>query len=187
MDTSHARKARKHKTVVFLCGSSGTGKTTSRDSILRDVKLKTSYVYLNIDMMRDKVKTYPELQTIAFRAMKEGYNLVWDKTCRNIQDTQNEIKAFKEHGYKTIFVMLYADLDTILKRLSSRTEQHVPEEIAKQIFKELSRKAERYMNNPNIDELYLYNNDHSLKLIYHRSKKAVYCISPDSEFYFDVC
>jgi hypothetical protein len=181
------RRHKKHKTAVFLCGSSGAGKTSSLETILKDVKLKSSYAYLNIDTMRDKIKSYKELQETAFHIMKEGYNLVWDKTCRNVKDTTHEISEFKKSGYKTIGVIVYAELDTILARLSKRTEQPISEEIAKGIFNELSRKAEKYMNDPNIDELFLYNNDHTLKLIYFKGKKEVHCLSPNSKFYFNVC
>lgn len=173
----------KHKVALFLCGTAGSGKTSSLQHILRDVKLTTTYVYINVDLFRDKVKNYYDVQELAYRAMKDGYSIVWDKTCRNTGDTMREIQEFKKHGYRTITAMLYVSLNTALDRVSKRTTQEVPEDVVRSIFRELSKKAERYMGIA--DEVFLYNNEHTLTLLFHREKKEITCVS-NSKFYFDV-
>lgn len=175
----------KHKIALFLCGSSGTGKTSSVNRVIEDAGLRTTFVYLNADKLRDTVRSYEALQELAFRIMKEGYSIVWDKTCRNVGETQKEIMEFKKHGYKTILSMLYANVDTVVKRVSSRTEQPIPEDVVRRIFRELRSKAERYLET-DVDELFLYNNDRTLTLIFHKNKKHVTCLSPKTKFYFDI-
>lgn len=183
--TKGVRKS-KDKIAIFICGSSGTGKTTSRDALIKDAGLKRTFVYLNIDDNRDIISTYTELQKVAYRVIEDGYNLVWDKTCRNTQEVLEELAILKKHNYTTIVSMVYAELGTVLKRVSLRTQQPIEKDIAKGIYSELKRKAHRYMESPHVDEIFLYNNQSTLKLVYHKEDKEVECISPESNFYFDL-
>ena len=183
--TKGVRKT-KHKTVLFLCGSAGTGKTSSVQHVLRDAKLSTTFVYLNVDQLRDHITKYKQLQDLAYQIMKDGYNLVWDKTCRNVGDGLSELEQFKKHGYRTIVSMLYAELDTVVDRVAKRVNQPVPEDIVREIYQNLEDAAPRYLNKSFIDEVFLYNNEHTLKLMFHRQKKQIQCHSPDTKFYFDV-
>ena len=175
----------KHKVALFLCGSSGTGKTSSVKRVIEDAGLRTTFVYLNADQVRDTIKSYSALQETAFHIMKEGYSIVWDKTCRNTGETQKELVEFKKHGYKVVLAMIYANVDTVVKRVSKRVEQPIPEHIVRSIFRELRFKAERYLET-DVDELLLYNNDRTLTLIFRKDKKHVTCLSPKTKFYFDI-
>lgn len=183
--TKGVRKS-KDKIAIFICGSSGTGKTTSKDTLIKDAGLTRTFVYLNLDDNKDIIKTYAELQKVAYRVIEDGYNIVWDKTCRNTRDIFDELMVLKKKNYKTVISMVYAELGTVLKRVSLRTHQPVPPVILKSIYDELKRKAHRYMESPHVDEIFLYNNQNTLKLIYHKEDNEVECISPESKFYFDL-
>jgi hypothetical protein len=59
-------------------------------------------------------------------------------------------------------------------------------DIAHEVHEFFKTKAERYMTLPNIDELYLYNNETEFNLLLSKKKKKVMCSDPNGEFYFDI-
>ena len=177
----------KHKVALFLCGASGTGKTTSRQTILDDIGLKTTYVYVNIDEIRPIVglqeTARPIVTQVVHKARDDGYSVVWDATCRNTKDILSEMSAFQEKGYRVVLAMVYADLKTAISRVKKRTTQDTTPEVAREIYTEFSRKAERYMN---VGELYLYNNEHTAKLLLSKKDARIQCHHPEMKFYFDL-
>ena len=42
------------------------------------------------------------------------------------------------------------------------------------------------MTIPNVDELYLYNNEDEFNLLLSKKKKKIVCVHPEGEFYFDI-
>jgi hydroxymethylpyrimidine pyrophosphatase-like HAD family hydrolase len=96
------------------------------------------------------------------------------------------MKQLKEGGYKIILGIMYASLGTVLGRVRRRVEQPLDKDIAKDIYQHLKKNVETYMSVSEIDEVYLYNNEQTSKLIYSRKAKKIYCLSPESNFYFDV-
>jgi dephospho-CoA kinase len=181
------RKPKKHKKALFICGSSGTGKTASKGKFVEDAGIKTTYVYLNIDkvwdMMGKKGDVSPTYNKIIEKVISAGYSFMYDGTCRNFQNVHLLMEYSKNKGYNIKLGMVYANLKTTLERLKKRKEQPLKEHIARDIYTELSRIANQYMN---LDEIYLYNNDHELTLIYSKTTKKVNCIHPEMKFYFDV-
>jgi predicted kinase len=184
------RKPIKHKVALFLCGAAGTGKTTSKYKFLYDSKIRTSFVVLNVDDMRELVgsqeKARSALSYATERVIKEGYSFLYDGTCRDKTNVLKMMEHVHSLGYKTILGITYTPLRTALDRISKRVNQPLSEEVARDIYKHLTKNIETYMNETSIDEIYLYNNEHTSKLIFTRKDKTIQCITPESAFYFDV-
>ena len=163
-----------HKVSLFICGSSGTGKTSLRSEILKDVRLHSTFVYMNVDDIRPIVGSHESARAILpkliAKARNDGYSVVVDATCRNTGDIISEMKKFHQKGYRVVIAMVYAELDTALSRIKARTSQTMPVDVAKGIYTELSRKAHRYMDVSHVDEIYLYNNEDSAKLLLEKKK-----------------
>lgn len=187
--TKGVRK-QKHKTALFLCGAAGTGKTTLRNTFLDDVGMKTTFVTLNVDMVRDVVGDQATARTVfgklTDKAISDGYSILYDATCRDKSNIVSRMKELKSKGYKLILGVVYATRKTMLGRIQRRENQPLDEKIAQDIYSHLSKNVETYMSLKELDEVYLYNNETTAKLIFKRTAKKVYCISPDTAFYFDV-
>jgi hypothetical protein len=80
----------------------------------------------------------------------------------------------------------YTTVPTALKRIAGRTHQPLDPMIASKVHAFFTSKAARFITIPNIDGLYLYNNEDNFNLLWSRKKKKVMCIHPEGEFYFDV-
>jgi predicted kinase len=188
--TRGVHKPKKHKIAVFLCGSSGTGKTTTKQKILNDAGLKGTYVDLNIDtvtqMVGSREKAFQMFGYLIRQTMADGYSLLYDGTCRDKGTMSRRILMAKELGYKVVMGMTYTTLDTALKRILGRTEQPLDEKIAREIYGQVSKVAESLVKLKTVDEVYLYNNEHTSTLMFHKAKKSVQCIHSDMDFYFDV-
>jgi len=186
--TQGIAKPKKNKLAIFICGSSGTGKTTMRHKFLRDARIKTTFVYLNLDDIKEVglEEARKLLQSLTKRVIEQGYSLFYDGTCRNKQDTIETMKTLKSKDYKIILGMTYTSLPTALKRLDERRGQYVSESVAKDIYQHMTKNAETYMDLKHIEELYLYNNEENVTLIFKKTNKRVECLMPESDFYFDV-
>jgi len=186
--TEKVRKPTKHKLAIFFCGAAGTGKTSTRYKFLNDAKIKTSFVYLNLDNIKETGREEARriLNHSTNRAIEDGYSIFYDGTCRNKGDISEVMKYLKTKNYKIVLGMTYTTLPTALKRLEERRNQFVPESVAKDIYKHMSKNAEDYMDMKDIDEIYLYNNEITATLIYKKTSKSVDCILPTEKFYFDV-
>lgn len=186
--TEKVRKPKKHKLAIFICGASGTGKTSMRYKLLNDAKIKTSFVYLNLDDIKEV--GLEEARSIfnhsLMKAIDDGYSIFYDGTCRNKILVSETMKHLKSKNYKIILGMTYTSLPTALKRLDERRGQFVSESVAKDIYQHMKKNAEVYMDMKEIDEVYLYNNEHATTLIFKQTVKEVQCIRPDEDFYFDV-
>jgi predicted kinase len=184
------RKPTKHKVALFLCGAAGTGKTTSKYKFLYDSKIRTSFVVLNVDDMRELVGSQEKARSVLSyateRVIKEGYSFLYDGTCRDKTNVLKMMEHVKSLGYKTILGITYTPLRTALQRISKRVNQPLSEDVARDIYRHLTKNIETYMDEPSIDEIYLYNNEHTYKLIFTRKDKTIQCITPESAFYFDV-
>lgn len=186
--TAGVSKPKKNKLAIFICGGSGTGKTTTRHKFLRDAKIKTTFVYLNLDdiMELGLEEARRVLLVLTNRVVQDGYSFFYDGTCRNKQLTLDVMKNLKTKNYKIIVGMVYASLPTVLKRLDERRNQYVSEAVGRDIYQHMMKNAEGYMDAKEIDELFLYNNEESVKLIFRRSDKRLECLMPKTDFYFDV-
>lgn len=180
----------KHKLAIFLCGASGTGKTTNQDKFLDTANIQTTFVTLNIDNIRPIIGTQQESRKIFNKlfekTVKDGYSLLYDGTCRDRYNIIDRMKTLKNKGYKIIVGVMYASLDTVIQRIKQRTEQHLEEDVARDIYAHLKKNIEIYMSVVEIDELYLYNSEHAAKLLYSKKGDTVICKNPKDDFYFDI-
>lgn len=187
--TNGVRKPTKNKIGVFVCGGSGAGKTMNRQKYIKDIGLRTSYVLLNVDDLREYFK-YEESRTIFIelvpKVIEDGYSFYYEGTCRYPSKSLIEMKFAKDHGYSLKLIIVYADLDTVVERIKERMNQSTPPGFGKKVFYQLKAHAESYMRYDLFDEIFLYNNQGTSKMIFHKGKKTIECISPESEFYFDV-
>jgi hypothetical protein len=188
--TVTATRPSKYRKAIFSCGASGVGKTSGKESFLKEAGIKTSFVYISLDKIRLITGNNETAQTmldyIIKRTISRGYSFFWDATCRNKNAIIDAMKKSKEKGYKIIFAMTYAKLDTALKRVKERITQQTPEVIVRDIYQHMQKNAEVYMDLSEIDEMYLYNNDKTSTLIFYKDKKKIECIHPEMNFYFDV-
>ena len=143
--TNGVHKPKKYKLALFLCGSSGTGKTTSKYKFIKDAELTTTFVTLNIDdiwkLTQDKnVKVL--FNALIEKTMEDGYSFLFDGTCRDPVYVKHLMSEAKRHGYIVKFGMLYSNLNTALERLKNRKTQPLKEEIAKSIYTQVSIVAE---------------------------------------------
>ena len=180
----------KNKVAIFLCGAAGSGKTTSRDMFLKDAGIKTTFVTLNIDDIRPKIGSQEAARGVFVKlidqTIQDGYSFLYDGTCRDRKNTVTRIKEAKNNGYKIVLGITYASLGTVLNRIRKRVNQPLEDELVREIYGHLKKNIETYMSVDEIDEVYLYNNEKSTKLIFYKDAKEVHCVSPDSKFYFDV-
>lgn len=180
----------KHKLALFLCGAAGSGKTTMADKFLDDANITTTFVRLNIDSIRSVVGTQEAARTVFVhlfeKAVDDGYSIFYDATCRDKSNILARMKQLKEKNYKIVLGITYASLGVVLGRVKQRTDQPLDESVARDIYKHLKKNVEEYMSISEIDEVYLYNNEKTSKLIFYKDKKEVHCISPTSNFYFDI-
>lgn len=189
--TKGIRKPRVHKIAVLICGAPGTGKTSNEKHILNDANIHTQLVSLNSDeilKITNNRTTALELTTnIGHRLMSDGYSFVWQASCVYPPPKLHFTEKLKAAGYNVIMGITFASLNIATDRISHRTDQPLDERFIRAAHTEFKRKGHVYLEDPNIDELYLYNNDASMKLIYERKHNVVYCHSPGGNFYFDYC
>lgn len=187
--TDGARKSKK-KVALFLCGTAGAGKTTIKTKFLEDTKTNGMYVYLNIDEIRPIVGSQ-EKARIAFgeivnKTIEDGYSFLHDSTCRDKSVMLERMKLVKEKGYTVKVGIVYASLETVISRVAKRIDQPLTEDQVRDIYRHLTKNVEVYMTAKFIDEIYLYNNEQTSTLLFHRDRKEIHCINPSMKFYFDV-
>ena len=188
--TRGIHRPKKHKVALFLCGAAGTGKTSTMRNILKDVGIKGTFVYLNLDVIADmtgsRETAFQMFGRLVRRTMDDGYSFVFDGTCRDTKSMPIRISTAHQNGYRVVIGITYATLNTALHRILHRTHQPVPEDIAREIYRQFSNVGESFMKLKTVDDVYLYNNEHTSTLILHKDKKSVQCFHSDSDFYFDV-
>jgi predicted ABC-type ATPase len=181
----------KNKVGIFICGASGSGKSSNKETILNKIKFQKSYISINLDeiiLQSNQVEdSRGTLDFVLKHAVEDGYSIVYDGTCRYPKYVSHRMNFVKQHDYKIILVIVYADLKTILERIKKRHEQPLTEDFVKNVYNEVSKKVEYFMNMKDIDEVYLFSNEtERTKMVFSRKDKKITCSSPDSNFYFDV-
>lgn len=183
------RKPTKNKIALLSCGASGTGKTASRNRFIQDSGMRATFVTLNQDDYWKHGKTRDEARELYkklfMRTIDDGYSFLFDGTCRNVGDITRLINGLHDHGYIVKLSITYAKLRTTMERLRNRREQPIKPDVALEIYNEVKRKIETLMKS-NVDEIYLYDNESTTRLVYHKTAKKISCLMPDADFYFDI-
>ena len=171
--------------VLVLCGPPGCGKSTIKMSLLSKISVEK---YINIDP--DEIRTilmslgvrFSDDKTMAGitnafnkrmsdQAQIQRLNIVFDTTGQNFRAVSDLIKGSRDIGYKSYFTVIWASLETCVRRVSSRNQHlidsgsgriQMPEEIVRGIYDNFLKGTAStllldYPVRP--DEVFLYNNN----------------------------
>jgi len=173
---------------VLICGPPGTGKSSNIPSVLKNADFKDEFVLVDPDKI--KADSHAEQSSKAIQMLEETVskkkNVVYVGSCSGVSSINSILKAMKSRKYRTIVAISYTSSSTALKRIAARKDQPLDKDIASEVYTYFSTKAQRYMNLPAIDEIYLYNNETDFNLLFSRKKKKIVCSDLEGEFYFDV-
>ena len=183
--------------VLVLCGPPGCGKSTIKMSLLSKISVEK---YINIDP--DEIRTilmslgvrFSDDKTMAGitnafnkrmsdQAQIQRLNIVFDTTGQNFRAVSDLINGSKAKGYKSYFTVIWASLETCVRRVSSRNQHlidsgsgriQMPEEIVRGIYDNFLKGTAStllldYPVRP--DEVFLYNNNADSvepQLLYHK-------------------
>jgi predicted ABC-type ATPase len=175
------------KIGFLMCGPSGVGKTSHVDQMLKNAGFNMKFVRIDPDAQDANThfkQSQMAMESVAKR-IREGKSFVYTATCGGLKNIMEMLKDMKNKGYRTIVAIPYTSVGTALERISKRIEQPVPEEVVKELHAFFAKKAEKYMDMPNLDEVYLYNNEKDFNLLLSMKDKKILC-SSDSDFYFDI-
>lgn len=189
-----------NKVAIFMCGASNTGKSTTRNVLLKDAGVTKELVILNIDEIRTALAITQKEARVEFgrlveKTISEGYSFLYDATCRDRGRIIDLMKKLKRQGYKIVVGLVYASLDTVVSRSNARIHQPMEESVVRAIYEEFAGKAETYMKVLEIDEIYLYNNELKTRLLYSRKNNNIYCkvdnvgtstVTTTQLFYFNI-
>jgi len=173
--------------VFILCGPPGCGKSTVKLQLLSQSRI-TNYINIDPDeirsiLMRQGV-TFPDDKTMAGitnafnkrisdEAQRNQFNIVFDTTGQNFRAVSDLIYTSRTLGYKSLFTIIWASLDTCLRRVNYRNQQLVesgaeriklPLSIAEGIyngFVQTKGTASMFLLDYPVraDEVYLYDNN----------------------------
>jgi predicted ABC-type ATPase len=146
--------------LIVLCGPSGSGKSTIKEKLLAEEGI-TNYINIDPDEIRkilredcrvrfdfdskEGIETMRAITTtfnkrMSDEAQSEGFNIVFDTTGQNIGAVTSLLSETKGRGYKTIFVVVWAEWETCKRRVERRNEGlpkelQLPLERAEEIYK----------------------------------------------------
>ena len=173
---------------LLICGPPGTGKSSNIPLVLKNADFKDEFVLVDPDKITADTHAEQSSKAIVLLAetVDERKDVVYVGSCLSVSAINAILKKMKSKKYRTVVAIAYSSLSTALKRIAARKDQPLDADIASEVYTYFSTKAQRYMNLPAIDEIYLYNNETDFNLLFSRKKKKIKCSDPHGEFYFDV-
>jgi predicted kinase len=120
--------------VLILCGPSGSGKSTVKTLLLSQIGI-TEYINVDPDEIRTILMgqgvTFSDGKTMAGvtnafnkrmydEAQKHKLNIVFDTTGQNFRAVSDLIYTSKQEQYKSYFSIIWASLETCLRRVNGR-------------------------------------------------------------------
>jgi len=153
-------KPPKNPIALFICGIPASGKSTIRNKLIKDLKLKNYFLidpdeYLKyFDNDYNNTATY--ITKLENEAVRNNYHIIFDKTCSYMKSLDKYIKILKAKGFKIIIYIIQVDIQTAIERNKTR-DRIVPAKV-------LYEKYQIFLNNKmkfldlNFDELHIINN-----------------------------
>ena len=147
--------------IHFLFGSIGSGKTSAKDRILTDKNSKVDFVFINFDDLKKQLPEYELLKKLNpkkaalfvqsessklagklfKKAIKEKYNIMFEKNIRKVQMVKEEIKKALKKDYLVFIHIVFLDsYEEAWKRVQKRAEEikrFVPKVEVKETFNKL--------------------------------------------------
>ena len=194
--------------ILILCGPPGCGKSTVKTDLLAQNSIDT---YINIDP--DEIRTILMANGVTFpadkttmpgitnafnkrmsdEAQRQRLNIVFDTTGQNFKAVSDIIYSSGQLGYKSIFAIIYASLETCQRRVQGRNQYlkdtnsgriELPLDVAEGIYNGFMTKPRGTASMLLLDypvranEIYLYNNNidgAKPEMLYHK-------VGPNVEF-----
>lgn len=187
--------------ILILCGPPGCGKSTVKTDLLAENSINT---YINIDP--DKIRTILMANGVTFpadkitmpgitnafnkrmsdEAQRRHLNIVFDTTGQNFKAVSDIFYTSNSLGYKSVFAIIWASLETCLRRVRGRNQYlkdshsgriELPLEVAEGIYNGFITRPRGtasmlLLDYPvKADEVFLYNNNvdgAKPALLYHK-------------------
>jgi predicted kinase len=192
--------------ILILCGPPGCGKSTVKTDLLAQNSINT---YINIDP--DEIRTILMANGVTFpadkitmpgitnafnkrmsdEAQRRHLNIVFDTTGQNFKAVSDIIYTSNSLGYKSVFAIIWASLETCLRRVRGRNQYlkdshsgriELPLEVAEGIYNGFITRPRGtasmlLLDYPvKADEVFLYNNNvdgTKPALLYHKVGNTV--------------
>lgn len=170
----------------LICGPSGIGKSSNVNKMIENAGLtKEDFSIIDPDLLEGKhSEQSSKALELVYNSIYENKSFIYIATCGGTKIILDILSKLKSKNFKSIIAIIYTSLPTSLKRISQRYEQPVPEDVTKDLHQFFNKKAERFMTMPNIDKIYLFNNETNFNLLFSRKSKKIICSK--GEFYFDI-
>ena len=170
----------------LICGPSGVGKSSNISKMIENAGLiKEDFSIIDPDKLEG---THSEQSSKALEnvhtSILENKSFIYIATCGGTKIILDILAKLKKKKFRSIIAIVYTSLPVALKRITERSEQLVPSDVTKDLHQFFNKKAERFMTMPNIDNIYLYNNETNFNLLFSKKSKKIHC--SEGEFYFDV-
>ena len=194
--------------ILILCGPPGCGKSTVKTDLLAQNGI-TNYINIDPDEIRTILMangvTFPADKTtmpgitnafnkrMSDEAQRQHLNIVFDTTGQNFKAVSDIIYSSGQLGYKSIFAIIYASLETCQRRVQGRNQYlkdtnsgriELPLDVAEGIYNGFMTKPRGTASMLLLDypvranEIYLYNNNvdgAKPEMLYHK-------VGPNVEF-----
>jgi len=137
LKSSHDISQNPEPKVLILCGPPGCGKSTIKRMLLYQNSIK-DYINIDPDIIREILMshgvTFPDDKTmtgitnafnkrISDEVQKQNLNMVFDTTGQNFKAISDLIRNSRDNRYKTYFTIVWASLETCLRRVEVRNQQ----------------------------------------------------------------
>ena len=178
---SRLASATSEKIAIVMVGGPGSGKSSGKSQTITYLK-KQPKNFVNIDpdeiitnIFNNDTNCYTPVEKInneSFKmAIAQNKNIVFDGTGRNFEwYSKNVIKLLKDLGYNVNLVVVSNNVKRIQKR-AEEEGRNVNAQYTTQVYKTLETAIAQYLDLDCdfTDNIFLYDNSDTLKLILHTS------------------